>query len=66
MRLKFPLLTVYLGQREGYTSYGIGVHLFMFEILAGFYASETGYNFRQREGERALVLIKLLDTSFGQ
>ena len=66
LRLKFPFLTTYLGQREGYTSYGIGIDFFMFEVLAGFYSSETGYAYREREGKRALILVKLLSTSFGQ
>ena len=63
-RLKFPLITFYFGQNGGHKSYGIGIDFFMFEVLAGFYGVETGYDYKQREGERAMVLVRLMDVHF--
>ena len=63
-RLKFPFISLYFGQNGGYKSYGIGIDLFMFQLLAGFYGIETGYDFKQREGERAMVLLRLMDVHF--
>ncbi len=63
-RLKFPIITAYFGWSGGYRSYGIALDIFMLQILAGFYGVETGYDYKEREGERAIVFIRLLGGHF--
>ncbi len=63
-RLRLPMLSVYLGWNGGYSSYGIGVDLFFMHLKVGFYGTEIGGSFREREGERVVFSLSLLDMHF--
>ena len=63
-RFKFPLLSIYLGRNGGYSTYGIGFNLFIFQFQFGFYSVETAYDYKQREGERGLLFFRLFSRNF--
>lgn len=58
------MFSVLFGVSEGYPSYGVGLDLAPFKILAGFYSVELGTNYKQEEGKRAFLSLNLLDFSF--
>ena len=59
--LVFSLL---MGWSEGYPSYGVGLDLAPFKILAGFYTVELGSTYKHEAGKRAFLSLNLLDFSF--
>lgn len=63
MRGKFPIANVYWGWNAGYLSYGVALDLFMFKFQLGFYGVELGPRYKQKEGERAVFSINLLNVS---
>ena len=65
-RLDFPIVDLFMGWNGGYMSYGLGVEAFFFKIMLGFYGIEIGQKFRQREGERVVLSISLLEFHFDQ
>lgn len=58
------MFSVLFGMSEGYPSYGLGLDLAPFKLLAGFYSVELGTNYKQEEGKRAFISLNLLDFSF--
>ncbi len=58
------MFSVLFGMSEGYPSYGVGLDLTPFKLLAGFYSVELGTNYKQVEGKRAFLSLNLLDFSF--
>ncbi len=58
------MFSVLFGMSEGYPSYGLGLDLTPFKLLAGFYSVELGTNYKQEEGKRAFISLNLLDFSF--
>lgn len=64
MRLRLPLLSVYAGWNGGYTSYGVGLDFWLMNLKIGFYGVEVGSAFREKEGERVVLSLTLLDMHF--
>ncbi len=60
-RVRLPLLDFYTGYNAGYMSWGLGVNAFFFDIKLGFYGTELGRNFRQRESKRTVLTISLAE-----
>lgn len=60
-RLQTPLIDLYLGLNGGYFSYGLGVDLWPVRLLLGFYGVEIGGGYQQRESERIMLSINILD-----
>lgn len=60
-RARFPLFSLYTGWNGGYTSFGLGLNLFLLDIKIGFYGVELGRTFRQEEGKRTVITISLAE-----
>ena len=58
---RFPLFSLYTGWNGGYTSFGLGLNLFLLDIKIGFYGVELGRTFRQEEGKRTVITISLAE-----
>ncbi len=63
-RLRLPLLSVYAGWNGGYASYGLGFDLFFMNFKVGFYGTEIGSSFKEKESERIVFALTLLDMHF--
>ena len=56
-----PLLRGMIGFSGGYMSYGVGVKVWPFQIMAGFYSVEIGGKFQGFASDRIVAEIKLFD-----
>ena len=63
-RFGLPFMDLFAGWNGGYFSYGVGLNLFIFKLVAGFYSVELGHSYKAKEGERATVSLNLLNLSF--
>lgn len=63
-RFRLPLLSIYTGWNGGYTSYGVGLDFWLMHLKVGFYGAEIGSSFREKEGERIVIALTLLDMHF--
>jgi hypothetical protein len=62
--LGIPFIKFFGGWNGGYPSYGVEFKLFIFRVVAGFYAVETGSNYKDEKGSRALLYLNLFNFSF--
>lgn len=63
-RLRLPLLSVYGGWNGGYVSYGVGFDLLFMNLKVGFYGTEIGSAYKEKESERIVFALTLLDMHF--
>ncbi len=63
-RLRLPLLSVYAGWNGGYASYGLGFDLLFMNLKVGFYGTEIGSSFKEKESERIVFALTLLNMHF--
>lgn len=63
-RLRLPLLSVYAGWNGGYVSYGVGIDFWLMHLKVGFYGTEVGSSFKEKESERVVFALTLLDMHF--
>lgn len=63
-RLRLPLLSVYSGWNGGYASYGVGLDFWLMNLKVGFYGVELGSTFRQKEAERIVFSLSMLNMHF--
>lgn len=59
-----PLIDIFLGHNKAGISYGLGLDLFLFELVAGVYSSTIGTAQYSQDVRRAVIYLKLLDFSF--
>jgi hypothetical protein len=64
MELGLPLVRVMTGWNGGYLSYGAGIELWPIKIYGGFYGIEMGNSFQEKQSERALLYVSLLEIDF--
>jgi hypothetical protein len=60
-RLNLPFLDLYTGWNGGYSSLGVGLDLFLFRVMVGYYGIEIGSEFREKEAKRAVISLNLLN-----
>tara|TARA_R110000868_G_scaffold351700_2_gene612960 strand:+ start:1002 stop:2135 length:1134 start_codon:yes stop_codon:yes gene_type:complete len=63
-RLRLPMLSVYTGWNGGYVSYGVGLDFWLMHLKVGFYGVEAGSSFKEKESERIVFALTLLDLHF--
>tara|TARA_R110000868_G_scaffold83454_2_gene235543 strand:+ start:1005 stop:2135 length:1131 start_codon:yes stop_codon:yes gene_type:complete len=63
-RLRLPMLSVYTGWNGGYISYGVGLDFWLMKLKIGFYGVEAGSSFKEKESERIVLALTLLDMHF--
>lgn len=61
LELDLPFVSLLGGISEGYVSYGLEVRFWPIKLIAGFYSSELGVNFKESEGKRAVFQINFFD-----
>jgi len=64
VEIGLPIVRFLAGWNGGYVSYGASIKVWPIRITAGFYGIETGANFRQEKGSRAVIAISLFETNF--
>ncbi len=63
-RVRLPLLSVYAGWNGGYASYGLGFDFLFMNLKVGFYGTEIGSSFKEKESERIVFALSLLNMHF--
>ena len=58
------MLSVYTGWNGGYISYGVGLDFWLMKLKIGFYGVEAGSSFKEKESERIVLALTLLDMHF--
>jgi len=59
-----PIVRALAGFGEGYISYGLMVNVWVVKVMAGFYSTELGTEFKEEQGKRAVIYLSLLDFTF--
>ncbi len=62
--LGLPLIDLFLGWNEGYMSYGLKADLWLFNLTAGIYGQEIGYQYSEQELSRFIVQLELFAFDF--
>jgi len=64
VRARLPILSFYSGFNAGYLSWGLGLKLLFFDFKVGFYGTELGHSYRQRQSKRTVFTLSLLEIKF--
>ncbi len=60
-KFEVPLIDIMLGFNGGYLSYGLGLNLWPFHLMVGFYSVESGSEFKSEESGRGILYLSLLN-----
>jgi len=64
LRARLPILSFYSGFNGGYMSWGLGFKLLFFDFKVGFYGTELGHTYHQRQSKRTVFTLSLLEIKF--
>lgn len=61
IKFEVPLIDIMLGFNGGYLSYGLGLNLWPFHLMAGLYSVESGSEYKSEKSGRGILYLSLLN-----